>query len=135
MKTIQELARDAGGNAVTKLDKYRSKLAPYPYNGDLYNSNAGRQAKANASGHKIYITGIYLKNNNGTGYQFKIIDGTVAAGTAGVDVDVDANAEPDLYTAFPIGPFTSTDGIYVWGANGCDFSCILSFVRDSGVVE
>jgi len=135
MKTTQELARDAGGNTITKLDKYRSKLTPYSYNGDLYNADAGRQAKANASGHKIYITGIYLKNNKGTGYQFIIYDGTVAAGTAMVDVDVALNAEPDLHTAFPIGPFEDTSGIYVWGANGNDFSIILDFVRDPNTVE
>jgi len=127
--------RDNTGSLKTPLDPLRSLVAPYTYNGDINNTNAGRQAFTNANGRNLYITGLYLKENAAAAETFQIYDGTVAAGTKRVDIDVAANAEPRMDYVLPIGPFTSTSGIYVTTASASDVSIVVSVAVDPGVVE
>jgi hypothetical protein len=133
--TTQSKKRTKDGQLVTGLDELRSLIVPYTYNGDLNNSGAGRQAKANASGHNMYITGIYLIENAGAAETFEIYDGTVAAGTKVVDIDVVANGEPKLDALCPFGPFTDAGGIFVSTAGASDMSVILQITEDPGVQE
>jgi len=135
MNTSSSKARTATGNLVTPLDELRALVAPFTYNGDLNNTSAGRQVKANASGHNMYITGIYLIENAGAAETFEIYDGTVAAGTKVVDIDVAASAEPKLDALCPLGPFTDTGGIFVATAGSSDMSVVIQLTEDPGSQE
>lgn len=117
---------DAEGNVVSEANELQSLKVPYTLNGDPYGGGSGAQAFANTAGDKLYITGIYLKENAGAAETFQIFDGTVAAGTKIIDIDVATNGEPNFNSLGPIGPFTSIDGIFVYSANTSDFSIILS---------
>lgn len=135
MNTSSSKARSATGNLVTPLDELRALITPYTFNGDLNNTGAGRQAKANAEGHRMYITGIYLKENAGAAETFEIYDGTVAAGTKVVDIDVATNGEPKLDALCPLGPFTDTGGIFVATAGTSDMSVVIQLTEDPGAQE
>jgi len=126
--------RDVDGNLVVEMDELRSLLTPYTFNGDL-NGGTGKQAKANTGGHKIYITGLYLKENAGAAETFQIFDGTVSAGAKLMDIDVAASAEPSFDNLLPIGPFEDTGGIYVYTTSASDMSLVVSFKRDAEVKE
>ena len=117
---------DSEGNIVSDSNELQALKAPYTLNGDPYGGGSGAQAFANTAGDKLYITGIYLKENAGAAETFQIFDGTVAAGTKIIDIDIAANGEPNLESLGPIGPFVSTDGIFVYSANTSDISIILS---------
>lgn len=134
VEETKRVARNSGGDLVVEMDELRSLLTPYTFNGDL-NGGTGKQAKANTGGLKIYITGLYLKENAAAAETFQIFDGTVAAGTKLVDIDVAASGEPSFDNLLPIGPFESTSGIFVYTASASDMSLIMSFKRDAEVVE
>lgn len=127
--------RDNSGNFKTPLDPLRALVAPYTFNGDIHASGAGKQAFTNANGRNLYITGLYLIENAGAAEIFQIYDGNVATGTKRIDISVAASAEPRMDYVLPLGPFTSTNGIYVATSSTSDVSIVVSVVVDPGVVE
>jgi len=129
------LALDTTGSRKVELDELHAKRAPYTFNGDLNNGGDGLQAFANTNERKLYITNIYLKENATAAETFQIFDGTVAAGTKSIDIDVAADGVPRIKNMCPIGPFTSASGIYVYTTGASDMSLVLSVTEDPGITE
>ena len=122
----QSMRNDGEGNLVTELDLLRAK-DNYTFNGDLNNTNAGRQAFTNANGDDFYVTRLRIIENAAAAETVQIFDGTVAAGTKIADIDIVASGDLDIILSKKC---TSTNGIYVYSASASDITLLLEVAKD-----